>query len=460
MKLLIQALYDCSTNNYERYFPFPMNLMKISQNGDDLIDLNLMAFGKNVVGKRNLIDLGADLINSRASEYEEIIINCGEYAPDGAFNKHYDQFLKKIKVPVSVMGSYPAVFRDRIKSLYGDRVKIIDFDFDVHDVILNDEMIETYPKVGGKAKGERLKKVNLKLTTGCPRSCSMCPVSLIHKGKHVFYNIEISIKLIKQYYEKGVRFFNFIDDNIAVNPKFIEFMRLLKKEDLKDGRFQVQEGFEVIAFLNEEFCQLLIDNHFEDIKIGIENTKEVFRKSINKTFFTSQQIETALQNINKYNLDVKQFLLISTEQSQEDILDNIKFAINNELSLRVNIIREYEKSNYFAHEKKSLITDKELTMLKSFASAVSWLMSDKKINAFKESAFEEIKVKSTLTIYQDETQIKVSGSCYHGFKTSLFVTALKYILEQEFKVQLSVSEHDKENITYNIIRTEVLPKVA
>ena len=206
MKLLVQALYDSSTNKYRRYFPYPMNLLKIANDKDFLIDLNRMAFGSNADAKEKIVKFGAEYINTNASKYQEVIINCGEYAPDGAFYKYFDKLLKNVNVPVSIIGSYPAVFKERIKSKFKEKVTILDFDLDVHDVILNDEMINDYPRVDGD------KKVNMKLTQGCPRTCSMCPVSLIHQGKYRFFDISKSIELIKYYYNSGVRFFNFIDD--------------------------------------------------------------------------------------------------------------------------------------------------------------------------------------------------------------------------------------------------------
>ena len=454
MKLLVQALYDSSTNNYPRYFPNPLNLIKFANDNDVLLDFNLEAFKKNKEQKEEIIARAAKIINESLLIYKEIIINCGEYAPDGAFYEYFESLLDKIKIPVSLIGSYPAVFPERVKEKYGKRVKLKEFDFDVHDVVLNTDLLKLYPEVDG------LKKVNVKISNGCLRKCNYCPVHLIHKGKYTYFDIEQSLNLIKYYYKNGIRFFNFIDDNIGADSKFFDFLRRLKQENLKDAKFQVQEGFEVLTFKNQEICQLLKDINFVDIKIGVENINDEFRKSLNKTFFSSKDIELAMQNIRESNLDVKMFLLISERQTADEIMENVKFILNNNISARINIIRAYEKSKYFSEIKPNRITESELKEIKSLATALIWLNKEKKINVFSDTAIQKLKLSMKLEISESNVEIVIKGNCYFGFQTSYFVKAIKYLLEKKRKYLLKTLEVERNKIIFTKIKNEITQKVA
>lgn len=454
MKLLVQALYDSSTNNYPRYFPNPLNLIMLANDNDVLLDFNLEAYKKNKEEKEEIVIRAAKIINESYLKYEEIIINCGEYAPDGAFYDYFESLLDKIKVKVSIVGSYPSVFPDRISKKYPERIKIKEFDFNVNEAVLDTDLLKLYPEVDG------LKKVNVKISNGCLRKCNFCPVHLIHKGKYTYFDIEQSLNLIKYYYNKGIRFFNFIDDNIGVSSKFIDFLRRLKEENLKGAKFQVQEGFEVLIFKNKEICILLKENNFVDIKIGVENINEEVRKSLNKTFFSSNDLEIAMKNIQETNLDAKMFLLISSSQTSSEIMENVKYVLNYNLSARINILRAYENSKYFTEEKQSIINDSELKEMKSLALALIWLNKEKKINVFNDRALQKLQLSMNLQITENNEEIIVIGNCNFGFKTPYFVKALKYLLEMKKNCKLKTLQIEKEKIIYSKIKNEITQKVA
>ena len=235
-------IVEPSTSKYSMMFPYPMLLLKIKKEDDTILDLNLLSFEKSAPEKEKIVNDCLSLLDNHG--YDEVIVNTGEYAPDGAYSKWIEYFLKKVNTPVKLMGPYVDTFRESI-GLYCDSLKskkrggnpnlnyeLLETDYDISDVVIPLDMIDQYPKPGGKLK------VNIKITYGCPRSCNMCPVYTIYQGKYVYKDIQKSLEMIKNYYDNGVRFFNFVDDNMSANVKKTkEFLSGLKDLNLKGAKY-------------------------------------------------------------------------------------------------------------------------------------------------------------------------------------------------------------------------------
>ena len=429
MRLLINMIVEPSTSKYATMFPYPMLLMKIKKEDDEILDLNLLSFEKSAKEKEKIVD---DCLEMNFSLYNDVIVCVGEYAPDGHYSKWIEYFLKKIKVPIKIMGPYADTFYDSAK-LYCEQLKakkrggnsdlkveFISTDYDISDVIIPMNMIEKYPKPNGKLK------VNIKITYGCPRDCNMCPVYTLYNRKYIFKNIKNSLKIIKDYYDRGVRFFNFTDDNISANVhKVKEFLKGLLELNLKGAKFFNQEGFEVIAFLDEEFCKLLKSVNWVEPKLGVENIKEDFLKTIGKYYTSHDMVKRALDNIKKENLDVKFFFIMGYFQNSEDILDNIKFFVDNNLPIRCNIIRKYE-GNKMSDDLPVLTTDADMRHLKSLAYAASWWKTTLKYNIFDDDDF-----KKYIKTFGIDLKNKNFGTAktYFGFKTTKWITGLEYMIK-------------------------------
>ena len=164
-RLLVQLPYFASTNNYARYFPYPLNLMAIQKSGDILLDLNVKCFKKKKAEVYEILDIAAKVINRQYTKNSfEIILNCGDYPPDADKNELFDYFLEKIdsgNKNVTITGTY-AVNKNINKKNVNVRYPLYDW----RKVLIPIEMIEKYPTVGDKLK------VNLNFSFGCPRKCN------------------------------------------------------------------------------------------------------------------------------------------------------------------------------------------------------------------------------------------------------------------------------------------------
>ncbi len=446
-KLLIELPHTASTDKYDKYFPIPLHLLKMKSDGDELIDLNLLCYNKKNEEKYKIIDNLLERINTKQLNVENVIVCAGSYIPDADKRVFYEYFLDKINVPITLTGPYADIFKKDILVKYRFKeFTLIPTDYDFDGFVLPLEIINEYPKVGNKLT------VKMRIAQGCPRKCSMCPCPLIYNGHYKFYNIQKSLETIQYYYDNGVRFFNLIDDNLSCTPKFITFLKELKKLNLKGSQFMCQEGFEVLSFHNEEFCQLIIDNNFVDIKLGIENVNEDFLEKINKYYNKFADIQKALDNIRKYNLDVKMYLLLGLDETREDVIENLKFISSSGFAVRCNIIRPYEGSELYKKGFERKLSDKELNSLKSFAHSISWLNETYKINFYAEDALKQFKERTKIGIKKDDDKIIITGKLYFGFKTSKFISVLSHLLEEHFKITLKVLKKEKDEIIFQKIK--------
>ena len=425
--------YDASTNKYPISFPIPMLLLKIKQDGDELIDLILQCKDSIKEDKFKLIDVVIDTVNNNSKDYNQVIVNMGEYPADADRYEYFEYFLKKIKVPISIMGTYPHINSERAlkfnSPIIGDIISILDTDFNVSDVYIPDEFLNNYPEVGGK------KRAIMKLTKGCPQHCKMCPVPAIYKGGYKYYNINESVERVKKLYNRGVRFITFTDDNIsAADKRFVKFMEAIKKENLKGLNFHSQEGFEVTAFGNEDFCRLLNETKWIQVKLGVENIKEDFLKKIGKYYYNFDTISIAIKNIKKYNIKgVRFFYLMGLDETENDVLDNLKYFSKHNVQLRTNILRKYKNTELYDMEYSQKMTPKTMNKLKALSYAISWL-SAYKIDMFSDGAFDEF-VNNNGYIYNTVgSETTITGRTKFGFQTNRFKLALKFMYEGKYKL--------------------------
>jgi radical SAM superfamily enzyme YgiQ (UPF0313 family) len=456
-------IVEPSTSKYAIMFPYPMLLLKIKQEGDTILDLNFLSFEKTASEKEKIINECLSILENH--NYDHIIVNVGEYAPDGHYSKWIEYFLKKVKTPIEIMGPYVDTFKDNI-TLYCNSLitkkrggnpdlqyDLLKTDYDISNVVIPMDMIEEYPKPGGKLK------TNLKITYGCPRTCNMCPVYTIYKGKYEYKDIQGSLEIVKNYYDKGVRFFNFTDDNMSANVKKTkEFLSGLLKLNLKDAKFSNQEGFEVVAFLDDEFCKLLKEVKWIEPKVGVENIKDEFLKAIGKYYTSHDIVIQALSNITKYKLDVKFFFLMGYFQNNEDILDNIKFFVNNNLPIRCNIIRKYE-GNKMDEDLPILSTDIEMRHLKALAYSASWWKTTLKINIFSKDDYVKYIEKYNITIRsgRDLNDDKITfnfdqAKTYFGFKTSKWITGMEYMIKNNLDLNVKIDYDMDKKVINNITK--------
>jgi len=442
MILLIQMLYNASTNKYPKYFPYPLLLLKQAKNLNesyDLLDLNLMAYDRQAdkAGKLEILEDCLKFIDKNKDKYTKIIVNMGEFPPDADKNEFFDKFINLIKTPVSIMGIYPTVEKHKIEDMimWTSNVTIIDTDFEVSDVVLTQDMMNRYPKVGASTRA------SMRITYGCPRKCNMCPTYFIYKQKYKFHDVDEMVAQIKSYYDSGVRYITFVDDNLSCSIGiFTEFLKKLKALNLKGMKYICQEGFEVTLFLNKEVPQLLHDLGFEDVKIGFENVNERFLKSIDKYHNSAENIQKAITICREVGIQPFMLCLIGGDLTAPEVEENIEFCSRNKLNVRVNIMREYTNSG-----KTNFLSAEKLREYKSILNSLNFF-AEADIDLYNDP-IDVIFDKLKLTCERKQKHIEIRGKVNYGFQRSNnLLTGLKQRLQREYNVQLKLEEKTEDKL--------------
>jgi hypothetical protein len=265
--------------------------------------------------------------------------------------------------------------------------------------------------------------------------------------------------MIKEYYDMGVRLITFIDDNMGVNKKkFKQFLQDIKALNLKGMKFISLEGFETYMFEDEEICWLLKETKWQNIKTGMENINENFLKKVNKYYDDHQVIVRAMENVRKYNLDVSVYYLIGLDETEDIVMENIRFISKYRLGVRVNILRPYENGLLDFNSFQRKMNMKTMKHLSSLCYAVSWIATNHDVDIFEEGAFEKALDKCELEYINKDSIITFTGKVYIGFKTSKLIKVLTYMLEQKYG-KIKRIEDNRERIVFEIqkeVKTQIV----
>ena len=327
-------------------------------------------------------------------------------------------------------------------------------DFDITKVIIPNELIEKYPVIGTK------KRAVMKVTVGCPQRCKMCPVPAIYDGKYRYDSVENIITKIKHYYNNGVRFITFTDDNISASDKrFVKVMEAIKEANLKGMKFHAQEGFEVTAFSNEDFCRLLVETGWEQVKLGVENIKPDFLKKIGKYYVDPSAIDTALANISKYGIkDARFFYLMGLDETEEDVMDNLRYFSKHMVQLRTNVLRKYFGTELYDMTWDLKLDEKTISKLKALSYAISW-MSLRKFDIFEENAYDNFCKKFNYVESKEGDTTIITGRMKYGFQSDRLKNGLKFMYEQKYGLKDVIATIvDDNTLTFTLPKKEVAGK--
>lgn len=421
MAILIQLPNNASTSKYPKTFPHPLNLTALWHLGDQFIDLALGGYKKRKEEVFKLID---DTVNNMyptgIDDRTPIIVNAGDFPPDAAYSEYYDYFFDKMTREYTAVGTYVKIHRKRLKERF-KHMRTIDVGevvYPRYDVI----NYEDYPTVDGKIKA------SIRASWGCPRNCNMCPVPLYFDRKYIYFNVDETANTIKWLYDKrNVRYFTFIDDNLSYHPNFVKLLLKIRKLKLKGARFHCQEGFDVGTF-DIKRARLLKALNFDDVKIAFETIVPRTIKLIGKeNSVNPESIENALNAIETAGLSVKSFMLLGLDETEEEVIDNLKFFARHGMTLRINIVRSYgDDWSKFGTKR---LDDKKLRDLKALAYASSFYTENFGLNLF-ECSVDEFQEKAGLKYDGVNT---LTGKTNYGFQTSRLEKGIKWFFKSNIK---------------------------
>ncbi|MBN1860453.1 MAG: B12-binding domain-containing radical SAM protein [Candidatus Thermoplasmatota archaeon] len=166
---------------------------------------------------------------------------------------------------------------------------------------------------------------------GCPYSCSYCNNHALRKtlkGTYVrFRSVEHVIEeidlRIKQYYNKGLRYFYFFDDTFILNTDFVlEFCRQFKE---KGFHRLIKWNVNIRANLvTDDLMRVMKDAGCYQVRMGIETANQFIRNTIYNRDMDNQEIMNAVEIIKKNNLQLRLYFMIgapleTVEMMQESL---------------------------------------------------------------------------------------------------------------------------------------------
>lgn len=441
MAILVQLPNNASTSKYAKTFPHPLNLTAIYSLGDELMDLAVDCYKKRQEEVFEILHEGISYLDHQPTNLP-ILVNAGDFPPDAQYTKYYDYFFDKMTRPYYAIGTYSKLYKDKLEKRYQNFTFLKGHeDWDSIQTPIEEILMkpiydaldyEHYPKVGNKLRA------SIRASWGCPRSCLMCPVPTYFDNEYTYFDPTHTANIIKYLYDKkGIRYFTFVDDNLSHHPNFIKLLLKIRKMKLKGVQFHSQEGFDVGTF-DMKRARLLKALNFDDIKIAFESIIPRTTELIDKYSVNPRSVERTLEAIDNVGLKVKAFMLLGLDETEDEIIENLRFFAKHKMTLRVNIVRDYGNKGMGKLKKSLKLDDKTLKGYKALAYASSFFTETFGFNIFDDTIEDFLDCGKGYE-YNGTT---LKGKTKFGFQTSRFEKGIKYLLRSD------IVENDGEKIIF------------
>lgn len=198
---------------------------------------------------------------------------------------------------------------------------------------------DQYPKPNGR------RRACIRLSFGCPNKCFYCPVPKIFDGKYIKYDIEWAKAQLELLYKKyHIEEFSITDDNLFADMRTGKQLLQWISENIK-ATFFLQEGIEVKQAEDIEFCKLLKQANFYDIRLGIETLDGNVLEKAKKPYHDASAVYRATKNLKSVGFSqLKAFLIQglpgnTSRQETKDVetLTSLGYTIRN------HVLKSYEK---------------------------------------------------------------------------------------------------------------------
>ena len=167
----------------------------------------------------------------------------------------------------------------------------------------------------------------------CPRQCTFCNMFLVH-GRGIRYRTPVNVvdEIEYLYNEFGVRYFQFMDDNLTYDKnRMLEICDLILKRNL-NIQFDTPNG--VAAFvLDPHVVDAMVDAGLVQVCVAIETGSEKIRNEVMKKGLKNEKIYEIVESIAKHNhVMIKGFFIIGMPEETHETLEET-FTMIKELPL-------------------------------------------------------------------------------------------------------------------------------
>jgi radical SAM superfamily enzyme YgiQ (UPF0313 family) len=170
---------------------------------------------------------------------------------------------------------------------------------------LDDIPFPTYQKF---ELNKYINEMPLNSSRGCPFKCIFCPNKMITK-KYRWRSAEYVVDEIEYWYKKGIRVFNFDDDNFTfLYDRIFLICEEIERRGIKDAEFRCSNGLRADK-IDRKMLERMKKVGFTYIAFGIDGGNEKMLR-MNKKGETIDRIENAIRNACELGFDVKIFCII------------------------------------------------------------------------------------------------------------------------------------------------------
>lgn len=162
---------------------------------------------------------------------------------------------------------------------------------------------------------------------GCPYSCSYCNNHALRrtlKGTYVRFrsveNVLEEVDLrIKQYYDRGFRYFYFFDDTFILNKDFVsEFCRQFKEKGFhKLLRWNVNIRANLVT---DDLLRTMKAAGCYQVRMGVETGNQFIRNTVYNRGMSDQDIFKAVDLIKKHNLQLRLYFMVGAPQETVEMM--------------------------------------------------------------------------------------------------------------------------------------------
>ena len=175
-------------------------------------------------------------------------------------------------------------------------------------------------------KFSRYMHVGVQFSRGCPYNCEFCDVIELFGRQPRTKNIEHMLAELQALYDLGYRgHVDFVDDNLIGNRKDVVQVLTAIREWQETRRYPFY--FSTEASLNlakdEKLLQLMRDNDFRYVFIGIETPEEYILDKTQKQLAANVSIARAIQIVSSYGMIVNAGFIMGFDNEDEHTAGHI-----------------------------------------------------------------------------------------------------------------------------------------
>jgi len=168
---------------------------------------------------------------------------------------------------------------------------------------------------------------------GCPFNCTFCSVGLITSHAWIPRSPENVVREMKYWYNKGQRFFEFVDDNFTLSKeRAMKILNLIQTSGLNGVKLNCPNGVRADK-VDRELLMKMQETGFDSVTFGVEVGNDKMMKIINKSE-KMKDIEKAIALSAELGLNIHLVFIIGFPgQTEKDVED--AFALCEKYPIRL-----------------------------------------------------------------------------------------------------------------------------